>query len=96
MPAADGYPGITGIGAVTAARLLNRHGIIENFPPEVLGDSRALALVFKDLATLRTDARLFNDVDVFGWRGPPAHSPRVRSIWETLSTGGSKKAEKLV
>src|SRR3989449_8268917 len=35
--AADGYPGIAGIGSVTAAALLNRHGAIENFPPEVLG-----------------------------------------------------------
>src|SRR5207253_1973544 len=35
--AADGYPGIAGIGAVTAARLLNRHGVIENFPTTVLG-----------------------------------------------------------
>src|SRR5947199_6298257 len=34
---ADGYPGIAGIGAVTAARLLNRHGVIENFPTTVLG-----------------------------------------------------------
>src|SRR6266550_5429639 len=34
--AADGYPGISGIGSVTAARLLNRHGKIEDFPPEVL------------------------------------------------------------
>ena len=31
--AADGYPGIAGIGPVTAAQLLNRHGMIENFPP---------------------------------------------------------------
>src|SRR5262245_17253732 len=31
--AADGYPGIEGIGAVGAARLLNRHGAIEDFPP---------------------------------------------------------------
>src|SRR6185436_5002119 len=31
--AADGYPGIPGIGAVSAARLLNKHGIIEDFPP---------------------------------------------------------------
>jgi 5'-3' exonuclease len=68
--AADGYPGIPGIGAVTAARLLNRHGIIEDFPPAVLGDSRDLALLFKDLATLRTDAPLFHDVDVLRWRGP--------------------------
>src|SRR6267143_4902581 len=68
--AADGYPGISGIGSVTAARLLNRHGIIESFPPDVLGDSRDLALLFKDLATLRTDARLFRDVDELRWRGP--------------------------
>src|SRR3979490_2771050 len=33
--AADGYPGIAGIGSIMAARLLNRHGTIENFPPEV-------------------------------------------------------------
>lgn len=68
--AADGYPGIPGIGAVTAARLLNRHGIIEDFPPAVLGDSRDLALLFKNLATLRTDAPLFRDVDELQWRGP--------------------------
>lgn len=68
---ADGYPGIPGIGPVTAARLVNRHGIIENFPPAVLGeDQRNLALLFKDLATLRTDARLFHDVDELRWRGP--------------------------
>jgi 5'-3' exonuclease len=68
--AADGYPGIAGIGPVSAARLLNRHGIIESFPPEVLQNSRDLALLFKNLATLRTDARLFRDVDELKWRGP--------------------------
>jgi 5'-3' exonuclease len=68
--AADGYPGIPGIGAATAARLLNRHGTIEEFPATVLGDSRQLALLFKNLATLRTDASLFRDVDELRWRGP--------------------------
>jgi 5'-3' exonuclease len=68
--AADGYPGIPGIGAVTAARLLNKHGIIEDFPAAVLGDKRELALLFKRLATLRTDARLFRNVDELRWRGP--------------------------
>ena len=67
---ADGYPGIAGIGAVGAARLLNRHGRIEDFPLEVLGENRALALLFKDLATLRTDAPLFRNVDELQWRGP--------------------------
>ena len=70
--AADGYPGIPGIGAVTAAQLLNRHGTIESFPPTVLGDQRDAALLFKDLATLRTDAPLFRDVDELRWRGPTA------------------------
>ena len=57
--AADGYPGIPGIGARTAAQLLNRYGKIENFPSNVLGKQRDLALLFKNLATLRTDAPLF-------------------------------------
>ena len=68
--AADGYPGIPGIGSITAAQLLNRHGSIENFPPSVLGERRDLALLFKDLATLRTDAPLFRNVDELRWRGP--------------------------
>jgi 5'-3' exonuclease len=68
--AADGYPGITGIGAVGAARLLNRHGPIEAFPPEVLGEHRDEALLFKQLATLRSDAPLFDTVDRLHWRGP--------------------------
>jgi len=68
--AADGYPGIPGIGSVTAAQLLNRHGSIEDFPSAVLGDRRDLALLFKDLATLRTDASLFRDVHELRWRGP--------------------------
>lgn len=68
---ADGYPGIPRIGPSTAARLLNQHGIIENFPPAVLGkDRREAALLFKDLATLRVDASLFRDVETLRWRGP--------------------------
>ena len=68
--AADGYPGIAGIGAVGAARLLNRHGPIEAFPPEVLGERREEALLFKRLATLRNDAPVFDSVDQLRWRGP--------------------------
>src|SRR5881628_2354139 len=69
---ADGYPGVAGIGRVTAARLLNEHGAIEDFPPSVLGEQRDLALLFKNLATLRTDAPLFRVVDELRWRGPTA------------------------
>jgi 5'-3' exonuclease len=71
----DGYPGIPGIGRTTAARLLNRHGVIDDFPPAVLGDDRALALLFKTLATLRTDAPLFREVEELRWRGPTPAFP---------------------
>jgi len=72
---ADGYPGIDGIGRVGAARLLNRHGALEAFPTEVLGADRDLALLFKDLATLRKDAPLFDDVDALRWAGPTSAFP---------------------
>src|SRR4029453_15448895 len=68
--AADGYPGIPGIGATTAAQLLNRYGPIEKFPQKVLGKQRDLALLFKNLATLRTDAPLFENSETPRWRGP--------------------------
>ena len=70
--AQDGYPGIAGIGPATAASLLNRHGPIESFPPDVLGANRDRALLFKNLATLRTDAPLFADVNELEWKGPTA------------------------
>lgn len=73
--AADGYPGIAGIGKTTAATLITRHGRIEDFPPNVLGEQRQLALLFKNLATLRTDAQLFDDTDVLEWRGPEKSFP---------------------
>jgi 5'-3' exonuclease len=72
--AADGYPGLPGYGAKTAARLITRHGHLEDFPPETLGHARDEALLFKRLATLVTDAPLFDDVDTLRWRGasPPS------------------------
>ena len=69
--AADGYPGIAGLGAKTAAKLINQHGHIEQFPLEVLKqENRKRALLFKELATLRIDAPLFKSVDELCWRGP--------------------------
>lgn len=70
--AADGYPGIRGIGPKNAAALLARYGAIEAFPRDVLGERQELAVLFKELATLRTDAKLFADVDELEWRGPTA------------------------
>jgi 5'-3' exonuclease len=96
--AADGYPGIAGIGQVTAARLVGRYGAIEDFPPEILGERRALALLFKDLATLRTDAQLFGDVEELRWRGPTdafaawaARMEDARLLPRSLNAGSSRR-----
>jgi 5'-3' exonuclease len=81
--AADGYPGISGIGATTAAQLLNRYGVIEEFPTAILGEHRELALLFKHLATLKTDAPLFRNVDELRWGGPTdafaSHTERMEA-----------------
>jgi len=91
--AADGYPGIPRCGPKTAALLIGRYGSLEDFPLETLGDNREHALLFKRLATLRTDAPLFGDVEELQWRGPTASfaaaaerigdtqlAPRVREL----------------
>jgi 5'-3' exonuclease len=79
--AADGYPGISGLGPKTAATLINRHGHIEQFPVGILKeDNLERALLFKHLATLRTDAPLLSpsygsslrNVDQLRWKGPTA------------------------
>ncbi len=75
--AADGYPGIPGIGKTTAARLLNLHGPIEDFPDSVISGHHELALLFKNLATLRTDAPLFGDVEEIRWKGPTPAFPAI-------------------
>ena len=67
---ADGYPGIGGIGKIGAVRLLNEHGPIEKFPKAILGKQHKQALLFKKLATLRTDKKLFKKVSQLQWRGP--------------------------
>ena len=72
---ADGYPGLDGIGKATAAKLINRYGAIESFPAEVLGERKALALKFKELATLKTDIPLFANTDALRWTGPTGKFP---------------------
>jgi 5'-3' exonuclease len=67
---ADGYPGIPRFGVKTAARVIDRYGRIEDFPDSILGEHREDALLFKRLATLRTDVALFDDVDELRWSGP--------------------------
>jgi 5'-3' exonuclease len=81
---ADGFPGLPGFGAKTAAALLDRYGHIEDIPDDAndwdvtvrgapklaatLAAGRKVADLFKDLATLRTDADV-GTVDEWEWRG---------------------------
>ena len=68
--AADGYPGIPGLGPKTAATLINRHGPIDDFPVGTLSeDNFKKALLFKTLATLKVDAPLFDEVEQLRWKG---------------------------
>ncbi|HSJ10646.1 MAG TPA: 5'-3' exonuclease H3TH domain-containing protein [Longimicrobiales bacterium] len=88
--AADGFPGIRGVGAKTAARLLNRYGSIEALPDAVLNE-REQALLFKELATLRTDAPLFTDVEELRWDPEAADLDEVTAI-----TGDARIAERIL
>jgi 5'-3' exonuclease len=83
---ADGYPGLPGWGARSAATVLARYGHIEQIPASpgewavplrnrpalaaTLRDQRRQALLFKDLATLRADRSLLEGVDRLRWTGP--------------------------
>lgn len=82
---ADGYPGIPGLGAKTAATLIKRHGHIEEFPVGTLSfENRERALLFKTLATLRTDAPLFDDVEELRWKGATkAFAPMMEKFGDT-------------
>jgi 5'-3' exonuclease len=95
--AADGYPGIAGIGSKGAASLIQRYGKIENFPQEALGERRAMALLFKKLATLREDAPLFADVGDLEWHGPtPKFSALAAGIGDKKIVARAEKAREVL
>ena len=84
--AADGYPGLPGWGAKSSAAVLAKFGHLESIPADwrewhvnaanasalahTLSRERDQALLFRTLATLRTDIALFDDVDQLRWNGP--------------------------
>lgn len=65
----DGYPGVRGWGPKTAVSVLKAYGSIDDIPPERLGEQRELAILFRQLAQLRTDIPLFTSVDALEWQG---------------------------
>ena len=84
--AADGYPGLPGWGAKSTAAVLAKFSHLESIPADpsewhvnaanasslaaTLTRERDRAMLFRTLATLRTDIALFNDVDQLRWNGP--------------------------
>jgi 5'-3' exonuclease len=104
--AADGYPGLRGWGAKSASAVLARYGHLESIPADwrtwrvaatgagalanTLARERELALLFRDLATLRTDIPLFDSVDDLRWSGP---TPAFASLAAQLdaNAGESRK-----
>jgi 5'-3' exonuclease len=94
---ADGYPGLPGWGAKSSAAVLAKYGHLEQIPDDwrewkvnaaspaalarTLGESRELVLLFRTLATLRTDIQLFDSVDELRWRGPTERfAPLARQL----------------
>jgi len=96
---ADGYPGLPGWGAVSAASVLAKYGRLENIPKlagdwavsvrgalrlaTTLAEQRERAQLFRVLATLREDAPIGVDVDGLRWRGP---RPEFAAWVERLTT----------
>jgi 5'-3' exonuclease len=103
---ADGYPGLPGWGAKSSAAALAKFGHIESIPAsardwgitvansaslaDVLVRDRQLALLFRNLATLRTDLPLFEDVDQLRWTGPKAEFEAIGQQLDAAVTEKSK------
>ncbi len=107
--AADGYPGLPGWGAKSAAAVLRKFGHFEEIPDDwhrwhvdaaqagalsqTLRQNYQQALLFRTLATLRTDIPLFRDVDELEWNGPTAAFARARkpARFSSLRTSCARK-----
>lgn len=101
---ADGFPGIPGWGEKASGAVLGRYEHLERIPASssawtvpvrgaarlaaALEENRQLALLFRTLATLRTDVPVFDELDELRWRGPTpafeqvAHRLGMPGLWE--------------
>ncbi len=100
--AADGYPGLKGWGAKSSAAVLAKFLHLESIPPDsrewhvnaasaaslarTLQEERERALLFRTLATLRTDIALFDDVEALRWSGPTASFPELAARFDRAVT----------
>ena len=106
---ADGFPGLAGWGAKSAATVLARWNHIEDIPPDpaawevtvrsaaklatVLEECHQEALLFKNLATLRIDRSLLGSVEDLRWRGPTSEFARLCDDMD--AAGLARRAEAL-
>jgi 5'-3' exonuclease len=110
--AADGFPGLPGWGAKSAAAVLAKYGHLEAIPADprtwnvnvasafklaqTLERERDGAMLFRVLATLRTDVHLFDDVDELRWTGTIdslPDFPRDESVDSPRSLTNAPKSE---
>ena len=105
--AADGYPGLAGWGAKSSAAVLARFAHLESIPPDWrdwrvnaanasalasrLAQERDQALLFRTLATLRTDIPLFEDVDQLRWNGPTEEFAVLGARFDRAHTEARKR-----
>ena len=106
--AADGYPGLPGWGAKSSAAVLAKFSHLESIPADwrewhvnannasglanTLSQERERVLLFRTLATLRTDIPLFDDVEELRWKGP---TPAFTALGARLDAAKRKPAEVL-
>jgi 5'-3' exonuclease len=104
--AADGYPGLPGWGAKSSAAVLAKFVHLESIPADwrewgvnaanasalarTLENDRDLVLLFRTLATLRTELGLFEDVDELRWQGPKADFDTLGARLDAAVTGTTK------
>ena len=107
--ASDGYPGLPGWGAKSSAALLARYGQIEAIPADwrswnvnvanraalsaTLERERDRAMLFRTLATLKSDIPLFTSVDELEWKGPtPAFALLGARLEQAVTDDSARKS----
>jgi 5'-3' exonuclease len=110
--AADGYPGLPGWGAKSAAAVLARYHHLESIPADprtwgvnaaspgtlarTFARDRELAFLFRRLATLRRDIRLFDSVEDLQWMGPSPHFPPLAARLNAAVTSTTRRTSRSV
>ena len=108
--AADGYPGLPGWGAKSSAAVLAKFGKLESIPADwrdwhvnaanasglanTLAAQRENVLLFRTLATLRTDIALFDDVDELRWNGPKPGFEELAARLDRATAGGKRISDR--